>query len=335
MENPIISIIIPVYNAESYINKTIDSVLGQTFKKFELILIDDASTDSTLVKISQYDDSRIVKKSRQQNSGSAYLPREDGIKIARGDWILNLDADDYISKTYLEALYDAALKYDVEVCTSQMIVVDCKGKELGFRVPNDNYDYNVVKKGRNSFELTVPYWTISMAGALVKRSLWQESLVSYFKEGKREIHDDENLSRLILLKANTFISVKETYFARSNSTSITGKFSLSTFGWMFSNKELKEIACKYYGENSKEHIYVEYYDFLCYKSVMQQFVRNAEDCAFKESIRLAKKWHANLDWSLIKNKPLTIKETVFKWFTLSLLISAIKYRKIKFFITLH
>lgn len=90
--NPIISVITPAYNCEKTIAFTIDSVLAQTFKNFELIIVDDGSTDNTSRIVSQYSDQRIVHI-YQENKERAEA-RNRGIKIARGQYIAFLDSDD-------------------------------------------------------------------------------------------------------------------------------------------------------------------------------------------------------------------------------------------------
>jgi glycosyltransferase involved in cell wall biosynthesis len=90
--NELISVIIPVYNAEKNLRETIDSLLAQTYQNFEAIFIDDGSTDTSVEIIKSYDDNRIIIL-QQKNSGSA-TARNNGISAANGDWIAFLDADD-------------------------------------------------------------------------------------------------------------------------------------------------------------------------------------------------------------------------------------------------
>lgn len=103
--NILFSIIIPMFNCEKTINKTIKSVLNQTYENFELILIDDGSKDETLKTISKYcNDSRItvIKKENEGVSST----RNKGLDIANGDYIMFLDADDYYDHNLLMTLFD-------------------------------------------------------------------------------------------------------------------------------------------------------------------------------------------------------------------------------------
>lgn len=99
---PLISVIIPCYNKSDVISVTIDSVLAQTYEDFEIIIIDDGSTDNSIEVINTYKDSRI-RLIPQQNSGVS-VTRNIGIKEAIGSWIAFLDADDWWHPNYLKVL---------------------------------------------------------------------------------------------------------------------------------------------------------------------------------------------------------------------------------------
>lgn len=101
MNEKLISIIIPVYNAERFLDETIKNVLEQTYSNFELILVDDCSTDNGIEIIKKYNDYRIKLISNTKNSGAA-ITRNNGIKAANGKYICFLDADDLWDKEKLE-----------------------------------------------------------------------------------------------------------------------------------------------------------------------------------------------------------------------------------------
>lgn len=97
----IISIVVPVYNCEKFIEETITSVLNQTYKDFELILVNDCSTDKSVDKIKSFSDARIRLIEQETNQG-AYAARNRGVKEARGRYIAFLDADDIWEPVKLE-----------------------------------------------------------------------------------------------------------------------------------------------------------------------------------------------------------------------------------------
>lgn len=99
---PIISVIIPIYNCEKYLDRLINSILIQEYKNFELILLNDGSTDGSKEKLETYKDERI-KIINKENTGVSDT-RNTGLKIASGDLICFLDSDDYISPNYFETI---------------------------------------------------------------------------------------------------------------------------------------------------------------------------------------------------------------------------------------
>lgn len=110
-----ISVIVPVYNAEKYIDATIDSIISQSFKNFELLLIDDGSKDLSgeicQKYAKRYDFIRYIKR---ENSGAA-ASRNFGMSIADGDYFCFVDSDDYIDREMLEFMYVEAQKTDADI----------------------------------------------------------------------------------------------------------------------------------------------------------------------------------------------------------------------------
>lgn len=98
---PHISVIIPVYNAETTLNKCVDSVLGQQFPDFEVILVDDGSKDGSFQICEEYarKDSRVIVIHKE--NGGVSSARNRGLEIAKGKWVTFVDSDDYINDTYL------------------------------------------------------------------------------------------------------------------------------------------------------------------------------------------------------------------------------------------
>ena len=116
-----ISIIIPVYNAEVFLNESLQSVIAQTYQDWELLIIDDCSTDNSASIIKQYveQDSRIRYFKTDRPSGSPTLPRNIGIEHARGRYIAFLDSDDAWLPNKLERQMAMFEKYkDMAICFS-------------------------------------------------------------------------------------------------------------------------------------------------------------------------------------------------------------------------
>lgn len=119
----LISVVIPVYNVEAYLDRCIKSVLNQTYDNLQIILVDDGSKDESGKICENYMkiDSRILVI-HQENQGLSGA-RNTGIKSAKGDYITFIDSDDYIENDYIEYLFDLATKYNAEIsiCTHRAI----------------------------------------------------------------------------------------------------------------------------------------------------------------------------------------------------------------------
>lgn len=111
-KQPLISIIVCVYNTEKYIAKCLKSICAQTYANIEIIVVNDGSTDKTAMIINEWQekDERIVLV-QQENKGLA-VARNVGLDISRGEYIGFVDADDYIEKDMFQILYDAILQSD-------------------------------------------------------------------------------------------------------------------------------------------------------------------------------------------------------------------------------
>lgn len=110
-----ISVIIPVYNAENYIDVALQSICGQTYSNLEIILVDDGSIDNSLSRCEEWaaKDERIII-CHQENAGAS-AARNKGLEIATGKYIMFIDSDDWIEKNMLEILYGAAEKFQAHV----------------------------------------------------------------------------------------------------------------------------------------------------------------------------------------------------------------------------
>ncbi len=116
-----VSVIIPMYNCESSVHFSIDSILEQTLSAYEIILVNDGSTDDTIAAIAKYGDSVIYTE--QENLGPA-TARNKGIGLAKGEYIMFLDADDYVLPDFLEKTVDFLSSHPecVAVSTAQKII---------------------------------------------------------------------------------------------------------------------------------------------------------------------------------------------------------------------
>ena len=120
---PAVSIIVPMYNVEKYVAECLDSILAQTFKDYELLVVDDCSSDKSCEIVESYIqkfEGRLnLIKSEKNSGGRPGLPRNIAIDIARGEYIMFVDLDDVITPTALEELYPVAKKFDADLLQCQ------------------------------------------------------------------------------------------------------------------------------------------------------------------------------------------------------------------------
>ena len=119
-----VSVIIPVFNKEKYLSTCINSIINQSLKDIELILIDDCSSDNSYTIMEEYakKDSRIKIYKNSNNIGTG-ATRNKGIKIAKSDYISFVDADDYISQNLLEINYEAAVKNNADIIMIDIVFI--------------------------------------------------------------------------------------------------------------------------------------------------------------------------------------------------------------------
>lgn len=156
--SPLISVLLPVYNAEKYVAIAIGSILSQTFPDFELVLIDDGSTDGSLEIMKRYAarDSRIVIVSRENRGLVASL--NEGIDLARGQWIARMDADDISHPERFKRQVEG-LRSDtsLDLIGTRALAIDELGQPLGF-LPCGISHEEITARPWRGFYLAHPAW---------------------------------------------------------------------------------------------------------------------------------------------------------------------------------
>jgi glycosyltransferase involved in cell wall biosynthesis len=124
MINPLISVIMPVYNGEKFIRETMDCILNQTYQNFEFIIVNDGSTDSTQQIINSYDDNRIVLLNLARNQGISNA-RNAGTDLSKGEFIALCDADDLYDPNRLQIQLDFLNSHPaVDMCSGYFIILE-------------------------------------------------------------------------------------------------------------------------------------------------------------------------------------------------------------------
>lgn len=137
MEEKLISVIIPIYNCDAFLNDCLESVLAQTYKNLEIILVDDGSTDMSSAICDDYvkRDNRFRKYSK--TNGGLSSARNYGLDKATGDYVIFLDSDDFwCDNSFLERLIDVAIKTNADIIRGELKEVNEFGKDIfGYKIP--------------------------------------------------------------------------------------------------------------------------------------------------------------------------------------------------------
>lgn len=178
---PLVSIIVPVYNVEKYIDRCVESVVSQTFTDWELLLIDDGSPDKSgeLCDVWSKHDSRI--KVFHKKNGGVSSARNLGIEISCGKWIIFVDSDDWIDRNCLSACLNIINKYQVDIVQFGYRKVKFSGKIIS--------EHLFSRKYLNSKEYAqIKYKNVCAGGSLIKSDIIINNHIR-FKEGVKYAED--------------------------------------------------------------------------------------------------------------------------------------------------
>lgn len=218
-----VSIIIPVYNASDSIRKMLDSILAQTLHEFEVLMIDDGSTDESGRILDEYSakDKRF-KAFHKQNEGVA-MARQLGVDNAKGEYCIHADADDWMDSTMLEELYTEAKAKDADVVVTDYFVCSKQGETVCKQQPSDLSPEHVLQDMFDN-KLFGALWH-----KLVRTDLYRKYNAKFFKG----INHCEDL--LIWVQLLQHLEVKVSYLPKAyyhyvvNDNSITRHFTHETY----------------------------------------------------------------------------------------------------------
>ena len=210
-----ISVIIPIYNVADYLPKCIESVINQTYKKLEIILVDDGSPDRCPEICDEYakKDKRI--KVIHKKNGGLSDARNAGLEIAKGEYISFIDSDDYINEHMYENMLSAIENVDADLCICGYDRVNDDGE-----IRSSSHFKNAVLSQNDAFEMLVQgnvYFIVAW-NKLYKRIVFDKLL---FRKGK--IHEDEFIMHHVYGECNKIVKKKKAYYYYLvRETSITG-----------------------------------------------------------------------------------------------------------------
>ena len=229
MNNELISIIVPIYNTEKYLHECLDSILNQSYTNFEVLLINDGSTDSSGTICQEYVERDSRFRYFEKDNGGVASARNLGLERSEGTYITFIDSDDWVEFNYLEVLYTALKENDTDVAIStyKRFAQDGVFYLRSYSKENDEF-LNIGKRNRNSFleilpklgELDHSFYSIS--SKLIKReiigNLLFDEQVSYA--------EDLNFFFRLYLGVESVVYVRDyTYIYRTHDASTSQNFN--------------------------------------------------------------------------------------------------------------
>jgi glycosyltransferase involved in cell wall biosynthesis len=244
MNNPLITIIVPVYNVEKYLRKCIDSIIGQSYTNLEIILVDDGSPDGSPAICDEYStqDERIRTVHRANGGQSA--ARNSGLSIMKGEYVTFVDSDDYVSPDYIEFLYKLLVENNADISQCGHYIVFSEPRQV-----NKYSDHGLVLFDKKQAIESLCYngiYDVTAWNKLYKADLYHEIR---FPEGR--IYEDTAVSHLVAERAKKIaiqMIPKYFYIQRYNSTANGLEFNERKYQFLQAGDELADWVTEHYLE---------------------------------------------------------------------------------------
>ena len=247
---PRVSIIIPVYKVEKYLEKCIESILKQSYQDLEVILIDDGSPDECGKICDSYAErDKRIHVIHKENGGVARA-RNDGLNIATGDYISFIDSDDWIAEDAYERMVRCIRQYKADCVIGGCVTVKEKGGELKF--PKNRFSYR---------EECVPAEDVMknllLHASAVWNRLFRKEVFEELRFPVNRVNDDEVMALHAYAKCKKIVFLnRPTYYYRIRENSITtSSFSIRNMDYYYNSLDNAEFIAK---EFPQLHLYAEF-----------------------------------------------------------------------------
>lgn len=299
-----ISIIVPVYNVEKYLENSIESILNQTFKDFELILVDDGSTDNSgkICDIYEKKDSRI--KVIHKNNGGLSSARNAGLDIACGKYVGFIDSDDSIHPRMYEILYDLIKKYESDIsCCNYKKIYDIFKDEYENVNSLEVIEISNIEAIKNLYDKEIGVKLVIACNKLYRKNLFDKIR---YKVGR--LHEDEFMAHRILYNSKKITYVdNELYYYLQREGSIMSKKSYKRKVDTLLSKSDRMRFCNKVGLTSMSDNICKTYEFEFFNLYKQLLNEGSENAEFLKEIR--RDFILNL-YILLRQKDIHIKEKI-------------------------
>ena len=304
-----ISVIVPIYNVEKYLGECIESIINQTYKNLEIILIDDGSTDNSYKICEQYKsiDDRI--KVIHKMYGGVSQARNTALEIATGEFISFIDSDDWINLKFYEIMMKNMIKYDsdIVVCNFNYVYKD--------KIKNRNIEetiriFNKEEAMREIIEEGLIY-------SVVWGKLYKTKLIDNIKFKENKINEDEFFTYKICAKAKRIVYIPETlYQYRQRPNSIMSNYSVKRLDGVEALYERMEFI-----KSEFPKLYSEDKLLFCYTCIYHYQMLLINNIVDKKAKNTLIKYRKSIDFSLKDFIKYSLKDNVYiclSWISLGI-----------------
>ena len=295
MKNCLISVIVPVYNVERYLDKCIESICVQTFTETEVILVDDGATDSSGAICDAWAERDNRIRVIHKENGGLSDARNAGMDVACGAWYMFVDSDDTIAPDTLERLYRAAVNHDCEMAVCNMIRIYDDGSTEPFYAPVSEL---TIWEGQQRFE------TLKQPSACNK--LFRADLFRDIRFPKGKFYEDTFVYHILAHRANRIaLTGHDGYYYLSRRESILGQPKYTDRYFDFVEAVYKRMA--YLLEHQVAH-YAEEACLSLYAAVSngEKYIAKRDDNRLK--FRHMRRWYRTTYDHLMKHPDTGIKQ---------------------------
>lgn len=296
LTKPLISIIVPVYNVEAYVEKCALSLINQTYENCEFIFINDGTKDNSILIIENIKDSRI-KIINQKNMGVS-IARNKGLELSKGDYVMFIDADDYAGRDYVEYLYNLISENDADYAYSTKLFKFKNDKQT------DNESIEIVDSNKSTGLLLSPDVVVGSCNKIYKKAVIDKNNLRF----RNDLFYGEGLNFIVRMslcsKKIVVGNRKVLYYRKNNINSATTKYNNEKYhNGLKSLKIIRDMV-----DLEDEFVYSMYQIHMStfYLNAVTQMIENKKINKYVDDY---KSWNKNIRSSLgfiLKSKYISI-----------------------------
>lgn len=251
----VISIIVPVYNTSAYLRRCMKSLLNQTYQNFEIILINDGSTDGSGLLCEEYAESdQRIRLIHQENAGPS-AARNRGIELASGDYITFVDSDDFVEPNYLERLYQTAKTNDTDIAICNFNSFNEERQSFLFSITSEMFFEKVYTVQEWLDQENVPKNNLFLAFTLTTFKLFKAELFEGLVFPVGRLREDDATVYKLYLKANKIAFINQgLYYYSQHATSLSHNSMQTDIEGMIRNAEERIVLLTAMGYDATQHL---------------------------------------------------------------------------------